>query len=65
VAEGAEVAYRTLVEAAARRGEVAIGYRHAAAAQDPEAAYGVRLNLPKSERLRIAPGDRLVVLAED
>ena len=62
---GAEIAFRTLLESARRRGEVAIGYRRAAESSDPARAYGVRLNVPKSERLRVEPGDRLVVLAEE
>jgi ion channel POLLUX/CASTOR len=60
-----EVSFATLVEAAARRGETAIGYRDAALGSDPDAAFGIRLNLRKSERVTIADGDRLIVLAED
>lgn len=61
---GAEVDFYTVVEAAARRGEVAIGVRLGAHARDPERHYGVVLNPRKSERLRFAAGDRVVVLAE-
>ncbi len=62
---GADVNFATLVEAARRRGETAIGYRVAAAAGDASDAFGVRVNPAKSERLRVASADRLIVLAED
>ncbi|RLV47910.1 potassium transporter TrkA [Nocardioides mangrovicus] len=62
---GAEVSYATLVEAAARRGETAIGYRTALQAHDADAGYGVRVNPAKSTPVRPVAADRLVVLAED
>ena len=55
VAAGAAVTFATLVGAATARGETAIGYRGSA---------GVVVNPPKSLRLEVAPGDRLIVLAE-
>jgi len=64
VLAGRETTFATLVEAARRRGEVAIGYRDAANALDPARAYGVRINLPKSAPIRSGAGDRVVVLAE-
>ncbi len=65
VSAGAPVTFATLVASAAARGESAIGYRHIAQAEDPDAAFGVRLNVAKSELLACEPGDRLIVLAED
>ena len=65
VEAGAEVSFATLVEAARRHGESAIGYRRAAAANDAEVGYGMTMNPPKSARLEVEPGDRLIVLAED
>ncbi len=65
VLAGRETTFATLVEAARRRGEVAIGYRDAANALDPARAYGVRINLPKSAPIRSGAGDRVVVLAEE
>jgi voltage-gated potassium channel Kch len=65
VALGGSVSYATVVEAARRRGETAIGYRDASAARDPAAAYGVRVNPPKSAVLQPDAADRVVVLAED
>jgi hypothetical protein len=65
VALGYETTFATVVEAARRRGETAIGYRTAAEATDPGAAYGVQVNPPKSRPIAAAAGDRVVVLAED
>jgi voltage-gated potassium channel Kch len=62
---GGDTSFATIVEAARRRGETAIGFRRAAAARDPRAAYGVRVNPPKSETFRPVAGDRVVVLAVD
>jgi hypothetical protein len=65
VKDGRPVSFATLVEAAWRRGEVAIGYRTAAEKDDPAAGYGVRVNPPKSAEFAPADGDRVIVLAED
>jgi voltage-gated potassium channel Kch len=64
VATGRPVTFATVVEAARRRGEVAIGYRHAATATNPTAAYGVVINPAKAATATFAPADRVVVLAE-
>lgn len=62
---GRPVTFATAVEAARRRGEVAIGYRLAADGGDAEKGYGIRVNPPKSARVTFGEADRLVVLAED
>jgi voltage-gated potassium channel Kch len=62
---GREASFATLVEAARRRDETAIGYRTAALAQDASAQYGVRVNPAKADLFVPAAGDRVVVLAED
>ena len=61
---GRPVSFGTVVEAARRRGEVAIGYRSAAFSADAKASYGVRVNPPKADRVTFADGDRVIVLAE-
>jgi hypothetical protein len=61
----AGISFATLVEAARRRGETALGYRIAAQASDPENGFGVRVNPHKSEPFMPQPADRLIVLAED
>ncbi|HEU0317278.1 MAG TPA: hypothetical protein VFR49_08110, partial [Solirubrobacteraceae bacterium] len=56
------VSFATLIAAASRIRETAIGYRTARAA-DPRV--GVTLNPDKTAVFPIEPGDRLIVLAED
>lgn len=65
VRAGAAVDFYVVLEAARRHGETAIGYRRAADAHDAARGYGVTLNPVKSEVIAFAPGDRLVVVAED
>lgn len=64
VQPGADIDFYTVVEAAARRGELALGYRLGADAHEPERHYGVVLNPRKSARLRLGAHDRVIVLAE-
>ncbi|MEA2466039.1 MAG: hypothetical protein QOJ57_165 [Thermoleophilaceae bacterium] len=52
--------FGTLVESASRRGEVAIGYRNVSTGDGV-----VVVNPSKSEQIRFAESDRVVVLAED
>ena len=61
---GAELNFYTVVEAAKKRGEVALGYRLDAAANDPSRGYGVVLNPDKAEPLSFGERDQLIVLAE-
>ncbi|HEU4848840.1 MAG TPA: NAD-binding protein [Terrimesophilobacter sp.] len=65
VRPGEPVDFYTLLEAARRRGETAIGYRIVAHAHDAARGYGVLLNPPKGERVSFSASDRIVVLAED
>lgn len=60
-----EVNYATVVAAASRLGQTAIGYRTAADSERAEAGFGVAVNPPKSWSLVPAPGDRVIVLADD
>jgi len=62
---GVEVSFYTVVEAARRRGEVAIGYRQMAHAKDAGKSYGVAVNPKKSERLAFTREDQVIVLAEE
>ena len=59
------VNFYTLLKAASQRGELAIGYRLQAHAQDRENGFGVKVNPKKSERIQFGPMDKLIVLAED
>lgn len=65
IERGRATNFATVVEAAKRRGEVAIGYRVDADARVPERAYGVAVNPPKSRAIEPAAGDRVIVIAED
>ncbi len=58
-----EVTFATLVEAARRRGEIAIGYRQPPAAGS--GGHGVVTNPPKSRRVRFTDRDSVIVLAEN
>jgi hypothetical protein len=65
VEAGREISYATIVAAALRRGECAIGYRVGALAEDSTREFGVRINPPKASRVSLGKGDRVIVLAED
>ncbi|MFM7582786.1 MAG: CASTOR/POLLUX-related putative ion channel [Caldilinea sp.] len=57
--------FYTLVEAARRHNETAIGYRLMRHSSNPERQYGVQLNPNKTEKIQFTPDDFLIVLAED
>ena len=59
------VTFYTVVEAARRRGETAIGYRVAAGANHAEANYGVHTNPRKSNKVIFKPEDKVIVVAEE
>ena len=65
VALGQPLNFYTLVEAARRRGEVALGYRLRADANNPEKAYGVVVNPDKAKEVNFSEWDRIIVLAEN
>ena len=59
-----EHAFGVVCEAAMRRGEVAIGYRLEAFAQNQGAAFGVSINPAKRSKVRLGAEDKVIVLAE-
>ncbi|KFG71926.1 CASTOR/POLLUX-related putative ion channel [Streptomyces mutabilis] len=64
VLPGSETFFATVVAAARRRGECAIGYRsHDDSSTSP--GYGVRINPPKRERRRWTAEDEVVVIGKD
>ncbi|MCW2848258.1 MAG: TrkA-N domain protein [Marmoricola sp.] len=65
VTVGEQASFATIVGAAARRGETALGYRSIAQSRSGDGTSGVRINPAKSELFAIEAGDRVVVLAED
>jgi len=64
VKPGVPLTFYTIVEAARRRGEVAVGYRLKAETGDPATSYGVHLNPDKLRPITFTEHDRLIVLAE-
>ncbi|NOY98001.1 MAG: potassium transporter TrkA [Chloroflexi bacterium] len=62
---GQPVNFYTLVEAARRRGETAIGYRLDVEADNADKSYGVHANPDKSNPVTFSEGDKLIVLAEN
>jgi hypothetical protein len=62
---GSTVDFYTVLEAAAQRGETAIGYRLMKHADDKDRGYGVNVNPKKSEKHSFAENDQIVVLAEN
>ncbi|MBO2452789.1 potassium transporter TrkA [Actinomadura barringtoniae] len=64
VTPGVQMDFHSVVESAGRGGDVAIGYRVAAHAQEPP-TYGVVLNPDKTQPVTFGEGDRVIVLSED
>jgi voltage-gated potassium channel Kch len=62
---GRSVSFYTVVEAACRHGEVALGYRLHVLSGDAARAYGVAINPDKSLPVAFAEQDKVIVLAED
>jgi hypothetical protein len=60
---GPDVDFYTVLEAARRRGETAIGYRVVADARNGERGYGVTVNPKKADRTTFVAGDKIIVLA--
>ena len=65
VRTGNALNFYTVVEAAMRRGHVAIGYRLHAQSEDAAHNYGVVINPAKSALLNFAAEDQIIVLARD
>ncbi len=59
-----EVKFGTVCEAALRRNELAIGYRLAVDAREPDKAFGVVVNPAKRTSVALGAGDQIIVLAE-
>ncbi len=62
---GEAVNFYTVVEAARRRGETALGYRLVGEAKMAGKAYGVHTNPRKSEAVVFTSEDKVIVIAED
>jgi ion channel POLLUX/CASTOR len=64
VATGQPLTFYTVLEAARRRGETAVGYRLQAQAHAPSQGYGVVLNPDKAQTLTLRDVDKVIVLAD-
>jgi voltage-gated potassium channel Kch len=64
VPTGVDADFYTVLEAARRRGETAIGYRLDEFARNSEHAYGITVNPTKTQKRAFAEGDKVIVLAE-
>jgi ion channel POLLUX/CASTOR len=65
VKSGVPVNFYTVIEAARRQGETAIGYRLVHEADDESKNHGIHTNPKKSEKVTFAEEDKVIVLAED
>jgi Trk K+ transport system NAD-binding subunit len=65
VETGQPITFYTVVEAARRRGETALGYRVDVEANHAKKNYGVHTNPRKSEKVIFAADDRIIVVAEE
>ncbi len=65
VQTGKPVNFYTILEAAARSQQTAIGYRVKLEANQPEHGYGIHLNPQKDRELVLTDEDKIIVLAED
>jgi ion channel POLLUX/CASTOR len=62
---GQTMNFYTILESAARKNEVAIGYRNISKARSSADQYGVVLNPKKSEEFKLEENDMVIVLSED
>lgn len=58
------VNFTTVIEAARRRGETAIGYRLMSEVNNAEKSYGVHTNPKKSEKVSFTAEDKVIVISE-
>jgi voltage-gated potassium channel Kch len=65
ITPGASVDFYTVLEAAKRRGETAIGFRIAEFSRSSAMDYGVVVNPKKAEKHEFVAGDKIIVLAQD
>jgi voltage-gated potassium channel Kch len=65
VSTGQPVNFYTVVEAARRRNETAIGYRLMSECHAASKVYGVHTNPKKSNMLTFAPEDKVIVISEE
>jgi voltage-gated potassium channel Kch len=62
---GEPINFYTVIEAARRHGEIALGYRLISEATNAEKSYGVHTNPRKSQRVTFSREDKIIVIAEN
>ena len=62
---GVDINFYTVMESAAAKNEVAIGYRIMSESKVADKGYGVYVNPKKSKVFKLAPDDAVIVLSED
>lgn len=62
---GIETNFYTILESAAQKNEIAIGYRIEKDYYDFSKAYGINLNPLKSKRINLSTEDKIIVIAEE
>jgi Trk K+ transport system NAD-binding subunit len=62
---GKTVNFYSVTESAARKGEIAIGYRISKLSNKPDKTYGVVVNPKKSEMITFTEKDKIIVVAEE
>jgi ion channel POLLUX/CASTOR len=65
ITPGQSINFYTLLEAAKRKNQIAIGYRIFASKDDPESAYGIVINPAKQDSVTFCAKDKLIVISED
>ena len=65
VAVGQAVNFYTVLESARRRGQIALGYRLIALAENSDKNYGVEMNPDKAQLVTFTADDKLIVISED
>jgi len=65
IVAGSRTDFYTILESAAQKGQVAIGYRIKSESYNVEKAYGVYVNPLKSKEVTLGEEDKIIVIAED
>ena len=62
---GNKVNFYTIIEAARKKNEVAIGYKVVAEESDPSKGYGIYINPKKSEMITTSFGDGIILISQE
>lgn len=65
IVPGSKTDFYTILESAAQKGQVPIGYRIKSESYDVNKAYGVYVNPQKSKQILLKEEDKIIVIAED